>query len=284
MLSVGWVTLAVMPPVRVPRPLRSLGQSAPNLCLYEASVETCLAFGIVVFSAMHRLTGFEVSSTWLLLALTVANALRSGVSVAAKRFCAWLGMPLDQWRLVVAVPLLVPSYAILVGQVFAVVCLQRAAQQHSGRRSEPGAAEEMLSFYLAVTANMLSTAIWLVSMACIRIQTDEDREPPPKPQVTPFVVRDVDSECRGSACAICLEEFSSGCLAGRLLCNHVFHESCIRSWHDTRPFQACPMRCARADIKQESYPLERELATIDREMEAGIWIGPWIEAMAVSMT
>lgn len=184
------------------------------------------------------------------------------MSVAALRFCARLGMPFDQWRPLVVVPLLVPSHAILVGHVFVVVGLQRASA------TAEAAAEEVLSFYLAVTASMLSTVVWLVSMARVHTQANKDLEPPPKPQVTPFVVRDAGSECTGSACAICLEELSSGCLAGRLPCNHVFHESCIRGWLATTPFQACPMRCAGVFTNLDSRPLESEPSTLGRGMEA----------------
>jgi hypothetical protein len=74
------------------------------------------------------------------------------------------------------------------------------------------------------------------------------------------VVRDPVVECKNSTCVICLEELSSGSLAGRLPCDHVFHDECVRSWLGNGHCQArCPMRCSsNASSNLGLGPLEDE--------------------------
>jgi hypothetical protein len=71
-----------------------------------------------------------------------------------------------------------------------------------------------------------------------------------------FVAHDALAECGGSTCAICLEEFSSGCLLGRLPCGHIYHMNCLRKWLSTvRSENWCPMRCpSTASVSREVYP------------------------------
>jgi hypothetical protein len=136
----------------------------------------------------------------------------------------------------VAVILLIPSCAIVLGHV-SVILIWRAGED------APTEAETLLRLSLPLT-NVLSTGVWFAYVLTPPVGKDRG---PPKPQVASFVVRDVDSECRVSTCAICLEEFSYGCLAGKLPCEHVYHYYCLSNWLDRGHSQArCPMRCSSA--------------------------------------
>ncbi|CAK0795715.1 unnamed protein product [Prorocentrum cordatum] len=264
------------PPVRCPRLCRSDGQLAHGCLSYGAVVELCLTFGIVVCSAMHSSASFEEASAWVPMAsLTVANACRSGVAVVAQRF--------NRWGPAAALSLLVASCAILVWHVLIIDSLLRSSQPHNDQSN--GA--EVLAFILALAASALSTTMWYAATGYTHILTDKGEDPPPRPEVETFVVHDVGSECLGSICAICLEEFSPGCLAGKLPCTHVFHDRCVRSWLYTGSFLArcrCPMRCPNdAGANQGSRPrqsepsilLESGRSTFGREVDSTIWVVPW---------
>ncbi|CAG9321691.1 unnamed protein product [Blepharisma stoltei] len=43
------------------------------------------------------------------------------------------------------------------------------------------------------------------------------------------------------ACCICFEEFNSNSYARKLLCGHVFHDSCIDEWFKRQPEPRCPL-------------------------------------------
>lgn len=64
----------------------------------------------------------------------------------------------------------------------------------------------------------------------------------PKPDVTFFKLFDSMAGWKGLLCAICLDEFSTGCTVGRLSCGHAFHDECARTWLQNEP--RCPMRCS----------------------------------------
>merc|ERR1712032_1171267 len=85
----------------------------------------------------------------------------------------------------------------------------------------------------------------------------------PKPAVTPFVLRDSMTEYTGSVCTICLEEFSSGIILGRLPCKHVFHHKCVSTWLKSNPLAArCPMRCPIAARPSRNLHHCERLATV----------------------
>ncbi|CAK0891160.1 unnamed protein product [Prorocentrum cordatum] len=207
-------------------------------CLCEAAVELCMVV-TVVGRCCVSLGGFlkhDDSWTWLLFAaLTVTNVTRSSTFVMAPRICMRLGMPVGMCRPMVAVILLIPSFAVVSGHVSIIL---------SWRSEEYGltAAETLVRLFLPVI-NVLSTSVWFVYVLTPPVKKGGS---PPKPQVASFVLRDADSKYRGSTCAICLEELLPQCLAGKLMCGHVYHYHCLRNWLDKGHQGRCPMRCSSA--------------------------------------
>merc|ERR1712032_848937 len=127
--------------------------------------------------------------------------------------------------------------------------------QHAGRWA-------ILLDVLTVLGNIALSTLWLTLQCCkddggrsevpalSRQETRrdyDDRKPIyqwPEPEVTSFVLVDSMTEYTGSLCAICLDEFSSSSMLGRLPCNHIFHDECVRMWFKSELVEArCPMRC-----------------------------------------
>jgi hypothetical protein len=129
----------------------------------------------------------------------------------------------------------VVSRAVVLAQMLITIMI---SWRHFHECPAAGAASDVASILWMATAftDIVLSSLWLEGMHAL--------PRPLKPSVTSFVVRDVALECRDQMCAICLDELSPGCLAGRLPCNHVFHESCCRTWLEIGHRQArCPMRC-----------------------------------------
>merc|ERR1712032_1704931 len=126
-----------------------------------------------------------------------------------------------------------------------------------------------------ILINILFSAYWLWSLVghdfnrqehhtdSSRIVGRVAKRDLPKPAVTPFVLRDSMTEYTGSVCTICLEEFSSGGILGRLPCEHVFHDKCVRTWLKSRRRAArCPMRCPIAARSSRNLHHCESLATV----------------------
>lgn len=193
---------------------------------------------------------------WLLGTLLVANIMRAIVASCARPLARSLNVHFSQWRQQVSLCVVIISAAVQCEVLFAIYI---AAHWFSDDPSCP--------VDLALCTDEQSKILWdfwatmsfvFSSASCYSIMFNLARpcpEPPPKPRIQSFVVQDVSSECGDSGCAICLDEFSFGCLAARLPCNHVFHDCCVRSWlSQGRPQTWCPMRCssvAAASLNQE---------------------------------
>jgi len=52
-------------------------------------------------------------------------------------------------------------------------------------------------------------------------------------------------------CAICMCDISIGETAGRLMCGHIYHASCIGPWLSQSPAHGCPMRCSQTANKKK---------------------------------
>lgn len=253
------------PAARTPDPIILIGTSIQQLSLYDLcsyapyfGYNELLAALILVIWSFLRIPQSCDFRVWIPSAvLTVMSILRSGISVVAPRICTRLRMTDHQWRPKVivflttsSVFLILSSYAVIVGQE-AVLASWRSASEHAQCGEDHAG---MLSRWrgtmfrvLVGVAHMLSIGLWFVHVPTLPTPPAPKGTCLPKPRVTSFVVRDVCLECRSSTCAICLDEISSGCWAGRLPCDHVYHDQCIRSWLDSGHATArCPMRCPSA--------------------------------------
>merc|ERR1711920_150529 len=97
----------------------------------------------------------------------------------------------------------------------------------------------LLVFGLILINMLFSASYWLGSLVeqdlnrqehytdSSRIAGRDAKRDLPKPAVTSFVLRDSMTEYTGSVCTICLDEFFSGGILGRLPCKHVFHAKCV---------------------------------------------------------
>lgn len=226
-----------------------LGERFPvyDLCCYEATLELCTAVLLAVWcsSSVLRTATSEDPSVWLPLAgPVVTSVLRTGTSVLAPRLGARLRVPAGRWQPLVAALLLASSCYMVLGQVGVLIVWVSASEDARASEGSPGWAETLFKL-LAPIINVGSSCLWFV---CVPLPPAPEGKGAPKPQalpVTSFVVCDVDAECKNSACVICLEELSSGSLAGRLPCDHVFHDGCVRGWLANGHSQArCPMRCS----------------------------------------
>lgn len=78
-----------------------------------------------------------------------------------------------------------------------------------------------------------------------------------RPQVSSYVL-DASAPLAGSTCIICMGDIEAGCLVGRLPCEHMFHDDCIRKW--LKHGYLCPMRCARGEA--DSVPASENVPVV----------------------
>jgi hypothetical protein len=192
---------------------------------------------------------------WVLLA---AKAVRACIAITAFCMTRPFGQPTRHASLVaprcVVIVVLVVSGAVLIGQMLNLMLIMiRGLGSHVA--AEEGLDQIMTRWMVALVDTVLSF-LWL---RCVpntpgafpgtpsaprrHPWKDGGRDPPMLP-VTSFEVR-VGSERRDLVCSICLDELSPGCLAGRLPCEHVYHDGCIRRWLESGHGRVrCPMRCS----------------------------------------
>ncbi|CAK0883368.1 unnamed protein product [Prorocentrum cordatum] len=207
---------------------------------FESALEAGMSVGLSIwcFSAVCSASACADADIWTPLAvLAVANIIRSGVAAMTLYVCT---ARVDVWRSVVSAYLLSLSYAVLFGHAWIVFCWHRASIDDRAR--ERSHRPEATVRFLIPMINDLSSIVWCVCVFSLRVPTQSG---PPYHHVASFVVRDVNLKCMDSTCAICFDNISSGCLAGRLPCGHVYHDLCLRTWlYKANPETPCPMRCS----------------------------------------
>jgi hypothetical protein len=210
-------------------------------------IELCVWIALnPILNYVHNANSHSVSF-WVLETLLAANVLRSGIALVAYFTTRGRHGPARQWQRIACLTSLhvvFISATILCGLFLCFYISFRSfggedcpvAPRLCGERPDPGLLP--LVIWINVVFSIFSTVPWW------RSSPDCPQSRPPKPEVTSFVVHDVASECRDSACVICLEDFSVDCTVGRLPCGHIFHYDCVDGWlMAARPQAWCPMRC-----------------------------------------
>jgi len=231
-----------MPVLSAGHPFRPAGPALrlPSFCKQMALIEL---FASGFFATWCGLTLVQIltcdAGLWTLLSvLAVAKTIRLGIATAAVRMSQHLEQPVRQWQ---AVIVLAVSGAVLPAQMSAMATICWRLFQGCPAAA---AASDTSAMGVADVCFLMVTALTDLVLSFLWSQSVNVPPRPPKPQVTSFVVRDVELECRDSVCVICLDELTPGCLAGRLPCDHVFHDQCCRTWLEVGHRQArCPMLC-----------------------------------------
>jgi hypothetical protein len=180
--------------------------------------------------------------------LAVTKIIRDGIAIAAPRMSQRLGQPARQWHPMLIALVLAISSAVLVAQMHIMISWRVSHQRPAPVEGQDRPVlQAMLVRIVVQVADILLSCLWFARVPAPPDPEEEEAGGPPKPLVTSFVVRDATLECGDQVCAICLEELSTGCLAGRLPCGHIFHDDCCRTWLQKGHRQArCPMRCSFA--------------------------------------
>jgi hypothetical protein len=216
-----------------------------GLCGIQASLELFASVALFVGNYRYLLSPTcEMARMWIPLGvLAGTKVIRDGVAVAAPYVSQRFGRPAGQWHPKIVIFVLVVSIAVLLGQTLSMIRWRLSPECPSDVDGQARSRTLVMAARLAFAfADAMLSGLWFASWPAPQAA---GQRPLPKPPVTTFVVRDVASECGDRVCAICLDEFSPGCVAGRLPCNHVFHDHCCRKWLENGHRQArCPMRCS----------------------------------------
>jgi hypothetical protein len=243
--------------------------------MYQASFELLASVAIFVWCCSRLLLtpSRELAHVWIaLLVLGVTKAIRDGIAIAAPRVSRRLGQPAGQWHPMLMVLVLYVSGAVLLAQMLIMISWRLSHQLIPSveERGTPGLPAMLVRMAFAASDILLS-CLWFGNVPALPVPKEEARGPL-KPTVTSFMIRDVGLECGDRVCAICLDEFSTGCLAGRLPCGHVFHDVCCRTWLENGHRQArCPMRCSFTSTSPHGESVEPDHSEVQSTSQAANW-------------
>lgn len=234
-----------------------LDELPPKLCVRLAGLEICewLIFMLVMGSSRGQHTiGRQFVQIWLLAVLAAANVLRTSTMILGHYTPMILRSPLLWLRPMLNVHVLIISGAMQCGACISIyIALHRWFGEDPGCPVPSFLCGERGQLFPELLVVLNWTASILFGNCSDSYWRGLSRESPPKAPAVAFVLHDASAECGGSTCAICLEDFSSDCLLGRLPCGHVYHRKCVRKWLRTvRSQNWCPMRCpSTASVSRE---------------------------------
>merc|ERR1712032_153606 len=214
-----------------------------------ARLETATFCLLFVFSLALNVKAYIFISRIEMFMLTVLNVLRIFLIVARQ-----LEVLEQRCRLMLDVILSLHSITIWVASIWLVAFSWNVSNQEEPARQQW---EKLFMLLMLIVTNIMFSAMWWGIQAENVFDRQEDHGDHSRSTVrftsvpratsravTSFMLLDGMTECAGSLCAICLDEFSPGGIVGRLPCNHVFHDECVRMWLKSKQCAAlCPMRC-----------------------------------------
>jgi hypothetical protein len=258
------------------------GSQTLNRC--QAIYEIYMFFALLLFSAVlynDRGTTLDWS---MMLAPLVLNLLRILLVSPSPWLGRWLRVSDGEQHLRIGIMGAFLSGVICFASLWAVI--PWLWMPLSSRPPRPWG--ESLTTATLITQNLILSTLWLKAqysqervngdMATAGFDWQEEARQShgcspsghrPKPDVTFLKLFDSTAGWTGLLCAICLDEFSTGCTVGRLSCGHVFHDECARKWLQNEP--RCPMRCSTTPSPPPCEPsFETASAVIGRQPDDAV--------------